>query len=199
MKTRLLSLCMLCAAGVLTAAGAAPLTYVIDPDHTHEEFEADHLAGLSVWRGLMSKSRGSITLDKDAGTGTVDVTVDMDSAEIGQAKLEEVLKGKELFDTARYPETHYQGTLGGFANGVPTVVTGKLTLHGVTKPVDLKILSFKCMPHPLYKREVCGADATGTFNRDDFGIDSGKAYGFSMAVTLRIQVEAIVEAPAAAK
>ncbi len=57
--------------------------------------------------------------------------------------------------------------------------------------MDLKILSFKCMPHPFHKVEVCGADATGTFNRDDFGIDYGKAYGFNMGVTLRIQVEAL--------
>ena len=73
------------------------------------------------------------------------------------------------------------------------MVTGTLTMHGVTKPLDLKILSFKCMPHPLLKREVCGADALGTLNRDDFGIDSGKACGFGMTTTLRIQVEAIAQ------
>lgn len=83
--------------------------------------------------------------------------------------------------------------MGGFVDGNPTQVTGTLTLHGVTKPVDLKIRSFKCMPHPLLKREDCGADATTTFNRGDFGMDSGKTYGFSMAVTLLIQVEAIAE------
>jgi len=48
------------------------------------------------------------------------------------------------------------------------------------------------MPHPVYKREVCGADALGTLRRDEFGIDGGKAYGFNMEVTLRIQVEAIM-------
>jgi polyisoprenoid-binding protein YceI len=42
------------------------------------------------------------------------------------------------------------------------------------------------------KREVCGADALGTLQRDEAGIDSGKAYGFNMEVTLRIQVEAIM-------
>lgn len=183
----------------MSAALAAPVTYVIDPDHTHEEFEADHLGGLSVWRGLMAKSRGSIVLDKNAGTGSVDVAVDMDSVEIGQPKLEEVLKSKELFDTAKFPEAHYQGTLVGFVNGVPTTVTGQLTLHGVTRPVALKVLSFKCVPHPLYKREVCGADALGSFSRDDFGMDSGKSYGFSMTVTLHIQVEAIAAAATPAK
>jgi polyisoprenoid-binding protein YceI len=76
--------------------------------------------------------------------------------------------------------------------GAPTTVSGALTLHGVTRPVALKIDSFKCLPdHPLLKREVCGADVAGTFNRADFGVNSGLQFGFSQEVTLRIQVEAI--------
>jgi len=123
----------------------------------------------------------------------VEVTVDMASFTVGQDQVDKVVVGPDLFDTAKYPQAHYEGKLGGFVDGAPTTVTGRLTLHGVTKPVDLKINSFKCMPHPLLKREVCGADAITTFNRDDFGMDSGKQYGFGMAVTLRIQVEAIAE------
>ena len=173
------------------AAYAAPATYIVDPNHTHPSFEADHFGGLSVWRGLFRKTSGTITLDKAAGTGTVDVVVDVASIEFGHDKLNEHAVGPELFDAAKYPQAHYQGTLGGFVNGAPTTVTGKLTLHGVTKPVALKILSFKCMPHPMLKREVCGADAFGTLNRADFGINSGQQYGFKMETTLRIQVEAI--------
>jgi polyisoprenoid-binding protein YceI len=45
--------------------------------------------------------------------------------------------------------------------------------------------------HPILKREVCGADASGTFNRADFGVNSGVQYGFRQEVTLRIQVEAV--------
>ena len=176
-----------------TTVSAEPMIYDVDPDHTHPSFEADHFGGLSVWRGLFKTSHGTIVLDKAAGTGTVDITVDVKSATVGQDKVDEVMAGPQLFDVAKYPEAHYTGKLGGFVDGAPTTVTGTLTLHGVTKPVDLKILSFKCMPHPLYKREVCGADSLAVIQRDDFGIDSGKSYGFSMATTLRIQVEAIAE------
>ncbi len=64
-------------------------------------------------------------------------------------------------------------------------------MHGVTRPLDLGINSFKCIPHPLFKRELCGADASATLDRAAFGIAAGKDYGFSMDVTLRIQVEAL--------
>ena len=68
---------------------------------------------------------------------------------------------------------------------------GTMEMHGRTNPVTLDIRKFKCIPHPMLKREVCGADVYTTIDRSDYGIDAGKAYGFSMAVDLRIQVEAI--------
>ena len=179
---------------LLAASGsalAAATTYRIDPDHTYPSFEADHMGGLSVWRGKFNHTRGTVTLDKAAGLGTVDVTVDMTSADVGQEQLNKGARGKDLFETAKYPQARYTGKLVDFVNGAPTRVTGKLTLHGVTHPLDLKIDSFKCMQHPVFKREVCGADALATFRRDTFGIDAGKDYGFGMDVTLRIQVEAI--------
>jgi polyisoprenoid-binding protein YceI len=55
-------------------------------------------------------------------------------------------------------------------------------------------MSFKCFPHPMLKRQLCGADAFATFQRDEFGLEAGKSYGFSMEVTLRIQVEALKNA-----
>jgi polyisoprenoid-binding protein YceI len=66
-------------------------------------------------------------------------------------------------------------------------------MHGVTKPLTLTIDSFKCMPHPMLKREVCGVDAVGEFDRGNFGVDFGRAYGFSMKTKLLISAEALKE------
>jgi polyisoprenoid-binding protein YceI len=149
------------------------------------------MGGLSVWRGKFNHSSGTVTLDKAAGTGTVKVVVDMKSADFGQDALNKIAQGKDLFESDKYPTATYTGKLAGFVKGAPTEVVGNLTLHGITHPLTLKIDSFKCMPHPMLKREVCGADALATFKRDAFGMAAGKDYGFSMDVTLRIQVEAI--------
>jgi polyisoprenoid-binding protein YceI len=43
----------------------------------------------------------------------------------------------------------------------------------------------------MTKKEVCGADASATINRADFGVDYGKAFGFKMDTKLLISVEAI--------
>jgi polyisoprenoid-binding protein YceI len=75
--------------GISGLALGAPVTYTIDPNHTHPEFEADHLGGVSIWRGLFKRTSGTIILDAAAQTGTLDVTVDITSVEFGNDKLNE--------------------------------------------------------------------------------------------------------------
>jgi len=175
----------LCAA----TAAAAPNVYEIDPAHTYPSFEADHM-GISVWRGKFDRSSGEITLDRQAQTGTVNVVIDTTSIDYGLDVMNTEARKDTLLDTAKFPEATYKGTLVDFRDGAPTRVKGELTLRGITKPVDLTIKRFKCIPHPINTRELCGADAYGDFQRDAFGMDAGKDYGFDMTVSLRIQVEA---------
>ena len=191
MRTSFVPALLTVACGALAgAAAAAPATYEIDPQQTYPSFEADHMGGMSVWRGKINSSAGKIVLDKQAGTGTVDVTMDMKTIDFGINELNAHAQTADIFDVAKYPTATYTGKLAKFQNGAPTEVDGTLTLHGVSKPVTLKINSFQCKDHPMKKKEFCGADASATLNRDDFGVDFGKQMGFKMGVTLRIQIEA---------
>jgi polyisoprenoid-binding protein YceI len=173
------------------SAIAAPVTYDVDPNHTYPSFEADHFGGLSVWRGKFDKNSGKIVLDKDKGSGTVEITVDAASIDFGHPKLNEHAKSAEMFDVAKFPTATYKGTLTKFKDGSPTEVEGTLTLHGVTKPVTLTIHQFMCKMNPMLKKEVCGADASTSINRSDFGVSYGDKYGFKQDVKLQIQIEAI--------
>jgi polyisoprenoid-binding protein YceI len=173
------------------AAIAAPVQYNIDPGHTYPSFEADHMGGLSTFRGKFNASSGTITLDKEAGAGSVDIKIDATSLDFGNEKLNAHAKNADMFDVEKYPTATYTGKLVNFKNGAPTEVDGTLELRGIKKPVKLTINKFMCKPHPMMKREVCGADASGAFKRDDFGIDYGKQMGFDMNVKLIIQVEAL--------
>ena len=178
-------------AALAGTAAAAPMTYQIDPSHTYPSFEADHFGGLSVWRGKFTKSSGTIVLDRDKGTGSVEVTVETASIDFGMPKLNEHTQSAEMFDVQKYPTATYKGRLVDFHNGAPTRVEGEFTLHGVTHPLQLTINSFKCAQNPMDKKEHCGADASATLNRADYGISYGQAYGFKMDVKLAIQVEAV--------
>ena len=75
------------------------------------------------------------------------------------------LKSPKFFDATQFPTAVYKGTSMKFKGDVPVEVIGELTLHGVTKPLNLKIESFKCFQNPMLKREVCGTESTATFDR----------------------------------
>ena len=179
------------AAGASLGAMAAENTYQLDPTHTYPSFEADHFGGISIWRGKFNKSSGTVTIDREAKTGTLETTIDMTSVDIGHDKLDEELKSPQFFDVNKFPTAVFKGTSMKFKGDVPVEVIGTLAMHGVTKPVNLTIQSFKCFQNPMLKREVCGAESTATFNRADFGIDYGKTYGFKMQIVLHIQAEGI--------
>jgi polyisoprenoid-binding protein YceI len=178
--------------GACGAVAAAPVDYRVDPEHTYPSFEADHM-GLSMWRGKFNKTTGTVSLDKGAGSGTVDIAIETASIDFGHPKVSEYMISTEQLDAREFPAITYKGKLGRFVNGAPTEVKGDLTMHGVTRPVALKINMFKCIPHPLFKRELCGADAFGTLDRSKFGLDYGPQWGFKPEVTLRIQIEALAE------
>jgi polyisoprenoid-binding protein YceI len=173
------------------SAMAAPTTYNLDPTHTYPSFAADHFGGISTWRGKFTKSSGTVTLDRAARTGSVDVTIDVASIDTGNAPLDKHVKTAEFLDVEKFPTAHFKGSQLRFAGDVPVAVAGEFTFHGVTRPLTLKIDSFKCFVNPMIKREVCGAEASAQFDRADFGVNWGASYGFKTLTQLQIQVEGV--------
>jgi polyisoprenoid-binding protein YceI len=181
----------ICAAWGADAA-AEPLTYALDPMHTYPSFEADHFGGVSIFRGKFKRSKGSVTIDREAKTGSLEATIDLSSIDSGLDALDGDLRSANFFEVARFPTAVYQGTLR-FEGDVPVEVVGTLTLHGVTRPVNLKIESFRCFQSGMLKRQVCGTESTAAFDRSDFGMSAGKDYGFRMRTVLHIQAEGILQ------
>jgi polyisoprenoid-binding protein YceI len=170
------------------AALAAPETYKLDPDHTYPSLEFSHM-GISVWRGKFDRSTGTVTLDRKAKTGTVEVAIDPASIDFGLPAMNDKAKSDDFLNVAKYPDAAYKGTIR-FDGDTPKSVDGQVTFMGVTKPVKLAILGFKCIPHPLTKKELCGADAEGEMNWGEYGMKlSQYAQGEMGRVKLRIQVE----------
>ena len=185
----------LIAVGILAviagSAMATPTTYNLDPRHTYPSFEADHFGGISVWRGKFTKSSGVVTLDVAAKTGTVDVSIDTASIDTGNVPLDTRVKSADFLDASKYPSATFKGSALRFDGDTPVEVSGDFTFHGVTKPLTLKIDSFKCFVNPLIKKEVCGAEASAQFDRADYGVTWGTNYGFKTLTRLQIQVEGV--------
>lgn len=172
-----------------SATSAIAATYNIDPSHTYPSFEADHM-GLSMWRGKFDKTSGTVTMDRAAKTGALDVTIQADSIDFGFEKMNTHAKNADMFNVEKFPTITYKSNHFKFEGEQLVGVEGELTMLGVTKPVSLKVDRFKCIMHPRYKREVCGANAIAEFKRTDFGLNYGTP-AFAPEVRLAIQIEAI--------
>lgn len=202
--TRLLP--ALLVAAVPFCAIAAPQTYVIDPIHSIPNFSVIHLGMVTVY-GRFDRISGKITVDTTAKTGSLDVKIETASVTTGDAKHEpgslaakmhgprsrdEHLRTADFFNTAEFPEMSYKSTKFNYNGDNLENIEGNLTLLGVSKPVKLTVTSFKCGVHPFNKKPMCGADATGTIKRTDFGMKFGVP-AVSDEIKLMIGVEAYPE------
>ena len=182
---------LLAATVMASAALAAPATYVIDNAHTFPRFEYSHF-GYSTQTHRFTRTSGTITVDRAANTGAVNVVIDAKSVDTGTALFNEHIQGEDFFDTARYPTLTYVSNRMRYEGGEPVAVEGDFTIKGVTRPVTLAITSFRCMPHPLLKKDACGANASAQIKRSDFNMGKHAPY-VSDDVTLVIPVEAVQE------
>jgi len=183
MKFRLLAAAI--AASVSFSAFAATESFEFDATHTYPSFEVSHF-GFSLVRGLFKDSHGTLTLDRDAKTGSVDVIIEAKSIETGFAKRDDHLRSKDFFNVAEFPTLTFKAANFKFDGSNPVEAVGDLTMLGVTKPVTLKINPLKCGDR-MDKKYVCGADVTALIKRSDWGM---KTYVPSIGDDIKITIEA---------
>jgi polyisoprenoid-binding protein YceI len=170
MKTRFVTLLII---GALLAAplSVSAETYKVDGMHSIPSFTFMHL-GLSSFRGRFDKLTGTIELDAAQHSGSADIVIDIDSVSTGVPMLDQFLKGPRFFDSAKFPTATFKSTSFRFSGKQLVAVSGDLSLHGITKPAVLEVGYFSCREHPLLKVPSCGADASVTIRRSDFGLDA---------------------------
>jgi len=183
------SLSLVAGSSLALPALAAPQTYVVDGSHTFPRFSYSHF-GLSTQMSRFNTTTGTVVLDQEARTGSVDIEIDMRSVDTGFATFNEHIQGEDFFHTAQYPTATFKSTRVVFEGDKPVAVDGELTIKGVTRPVTLSLSSFTAMQHPMVPKQAIGANASVTVKRSDF--NAGKyAPHVSDEVTIDIALEAI--------
>ena len=169
----------LVAAAVPLAAFAAPENYTMDPYHTYPQFEVSHL-GFSHMRGRFDRTSGKFTVDRAAKTGSLELVVQTASISTGDndkgsrpRARDEHLRSPDFFNVAEFPTMTFKGTGVRFQGDNVQSIDGQITLLGVTRPLTITLDTWKCGPHPLSKKEMCGGNAQGTVKRSDFGMKFG--------------------------
>lgn len=173
----------------ISLSAMAADSYTADPRHTFPSFEISHL-GFSIQRGRFNETSGKIRLDPKSGTGSIQIAINTASISTGLAELEKHLRSKDFLDAARFPQITFLSDKLTFHGEQLAAVDGNLTLHGVTRPVRLTVDHFHCGLNMISLKNTCGANATATIKRSDFGVDK---YVPAVAddVKIEIQIEAI--------
>lgn len=163
--------------------------YDIDPPHTNVHFAIDHF-GTSTNRAAVHNLEGSLQLDKEAQSGSIDISIPLKNLTSGNAAFDKHLHSGDIFDVEKHPELRFVSDAFHFKDGKVESVEGKLTLKGQTHPVTLKAERFNCYENPMKKVEVCGGDFSAKLDRTQWGVDYLVDAGMTKEVDIVIQIEA---------
>ncbi len=146
--------------------------------------------GFSLQRGSFGKATGKVTVDRAAKKGSVEVTIDTTSIKTIDPRLDTHAKSEDFFNVAKYPTMTFKSTNLTFEGDRVVALDGELTLLGVTKPVTLKVSNEVCGEHPINKKPMCGAEATTTIKRSEWGMKYGAPRAVSDEVKITIPAAA---------
>lgn len=147
-------------------------TYTVDPLHTQVAFEVNHL-GFNAYHGLFGDITGTLSLDPaKPEAAKVSISIPMTGITTTSAKLTEHMQGADFFDAAKHPAVTFEST-SVTVSGTSAMITGNLTIRGVTKPVSLDARFIGAGQGPMNKADTVGFEATTKVRRSDFGMSYG--------------------------
>jgi len=164
-------------------------SYTIDGRHTFPVFEVDHY-GFSTQRGRFGKVTGKLELDLERQEGSVDITIDANSIDMGLDEWNKQMRTERFFNTEQHPTLRFVARQFHAEVDKPGEIRGELTLLGVTRPIVLAVTRMHCAKHPMLPRQLCGANLQTTIRRSEFGMTYGVP-GMSDEIRIVIPVEAI--------
>lgn len=171
------------------AAQAEPVKYTLDASHSQIVFSYNHL-GFSTTTGMYSGFDGEIMFDEAAPeASSVSVSMPVSSMITGWEQRTGHFMSPDFLNAAEDYDVTFVSTGIEVTGENTAVITGDLTLNGVTKPVALDTVLNKNDNHPMANKAWLGFDATGTVLRSDFGVGAF-APAISDEVELVISIEA---------
>jgi polyisoprenoid-binding protein YceI len=162
---------------VLCFFGWQPLTvwsatYQLDPVHSTIGFSVSHMM-VSTTRGGFSQYEGTIDFDAGMPEQTkINVTIQANSIDTRNEKRDNHLRAADFLDVANHPVITFISTKV-VKEGDRYLVSGDLTIHGVTKPVTIPLTINGPVKSP-FGANVIGLSGQVTINRQDFGVSFNK-------------------------
>jgi acylpyruvate hydrolase len=174
--------------------GALLMTWSVDPVHSHVGFSVRHMMVTTV-RGSFKTFSGTLDIDpNDFTRSQIHGEIDVASIDTGNTDRDNHLRAGDFFDAPNHPKITFKSTRIA-AKGDGFVVTGDLTIRGVTKSVDIDVEYAGTSKNP-YGQIVTGVSGSTTINRKDFGVNfnavletGGVAVGEKVKLEIEVQAK----------
>ncbi len=175
--------------------GYAVGTWQIDPVHSDVSFSVRHMM-VSKVRGRFTAFEGTVVTAEDPTQSSVTASVDLDSINTNNEQRDNHIRSADFFEVETYRTMTYRSTAVR-EHGDHWIVDGDLDLHGVTRPVQLKLEFNGVSPDPYGGTRV-GFSATAEINRRDFGITidmplEGGGVVVGDKISIQLEVEAVLD------
>jgi polyisoprenoid-binding protein YceI len=173
-------------------------TWNIDPSHSAIAFSVRHMV-VSKTRGRFNKWSGQLRFDAgNPSASSVEVDIDPASLDTGDTQRDAHLRSADFFDVEKYPTASFRSSKVELAGEGRYLVTGNLTVHGITQPVLLDV-TYEGSGKDPWGGERAGFSATTTIDRKHFGLEWNKALetgGLLVGekVELNLEIEAVKQA-----
>lgn len=153
----------------------APGTWIVDPVHSDISFRVRHM-GVGRVRGTFSLVSAELVVADDGTTGGVRAVLDAASVSTGHEQRDQHVRSADFLDVANHPGIEFASTQVRDLDGDSFTVVGDLTIHGVTRTVELTAECLGAVDDPSGGERV-GFTATTSISRAEFGIDIKLTFG----------------------
>lgn len=153
-----------------TLQDVAVSVWSLDPTHSAAHFKVRHM-GIAWVRGDFRISRGTLQWNEnDISGSSIDVDIDPASVNSNEPKRDEHLRNPDLLDVERFPSMHFRSSGVSRSSADPAVVAGELTIHGVSRPVELTVTEISPTTKDPWGNTRFAAAANARISRRDFGL-----------------------------
>ena len=143
--------------------------YNLDNNHALIGWTINHF-GFNDYFGMFSQPTGTLNLDPaKPNAATVMIEIPINKVVTGSDKLTGHLQTADFFNAAKFATATFKST-SVKVSGTTAVITGDLTMLGITKPITLNAKLSGAGTNILSKKETVGFHATGSIKRSDWGI-----------------------------
>ena len=165
-------------------------TWVLDPTHTTVEFEARHLMVAKV-KGRFGEFEGALQIADDPTQSSAGVTIKAASIDTRTQERDDHLRSPDFLEVDTYPELTFTSTGVEHDDGDDWKIDGDLTIHGVTRPVTLK-MEYNGQTGDPWGGQRAFFSAETKINREDWGLTWNAALetgGWMVGKDLKISIE----------